>query len=197
MATVTNYGLFHASYDIGSGLAGAVHCHASLAVDTVHRTVTGICRITQAVHPPLSITSHLHGTFNVMTVMPHNVHIGVTLTGFPQVHLPPGVMHMANVHLFMVLGHDWKSGTGDCSYFHDHAWHKLTNVPVKLVAGGPHVPGVAQPLYGKALQEAAASGDLAQMKLLEAQAEREVGQNPSLQPGLDALRAEITKLAGH
>jgi len=75
----------------------------------VHRTVGGIGRITQPIHPPLSMTSSLHGTFNVMAIMPHNAHLAVSLTGSPDLHLSAGGMHAINAHLFMVLGGDWKS----------------------------------------------------------------------------------------
>jgi hypothetical protein len=192
---VENFGLFHAVYNVGTRALGATHLHASLAVDTVHRTVGGVGRITQPVHPPLSMTTNLHGTFSVMAIMPHNAHIAVTVTGFPHLHLAAGGAHMANAHLFMVLGGDWKSGTADLDYFDGRMWHKCKNVPARLAAGGPSL--AAMPLHASVLQSAMATGDLAQMKLLEAYAEREVGSNPDLHPALEALRTEIAKLPGH
>jgi hypothetical protein len=192
---VENFGLFHAVYNVGTRALGAVHLHCSLAVDTVHRTVGGIGRVMQPVHPPLSMSTSLHGTFNVMTIMPHHAHIALTVTGTP--HLQPATngTHTANAHLFMVLGGDWKSGTADLEYCDGRMWHKVRNVPVKLAAGGPALAAV--PLHASVLQSAMATGDLAQMKLLEAHAEREVGANAGLHPALEALRAEISKLPGH
>ena len=48
-------------------------------------------------------------------------------------------------------------------------------------------------LYGVALQQAAASGDLAQMKALAAQAEATLSQSADIQSALKALKAEIAK----
>ena len=52
------------------------------------------------------------------------------------------------------------------------------------------------PLYGVALQEARASGDVEAMETVAQRAEREGGNDPEIQKGLAELRAEIAKQRG-
>ena len=61
----TNHGLLHTACDIGSGLLGTVDFYCACLFDTVHRTVT-TGRITQPVSPPLSVITHLHGSWVAM-----------------------------------------------------------------------------------------------------------------------------------
>ena len=52
------------------------------------------------------------------------------------------------------------------------------------------------PLYGVAIQEAKASGDVEAMETVAQRAEREGGNDPEIQKGLAELRAEIAKQRG-
>lgn len=52
------------------------------------------------------------------------------------------------------------------------------------------------PLYGVALQEARASGDVEAMETVAQRAEREGAADPEIQKALADLRAEITRLRG-
>lgn len=52
------------------------------------------------------------------------------------------------------------------------------------------------PLYGVPIQEAAASGDLKQMKAVARQAERHLKEHGNVSAALEALKLEIAKLEG-
>jgi len=135
-------GLFIACYDIGGNMPGAPLLNVHLSVNTPAETVTGLGHITQSIHPPLEITTHLDGSYTYMTVMPRNVHILVTATGYPPIHwscpLPycgPGPVILPNVDLRMVLKEDWKSGTANYKYVDDNGnWQNIEGAPVKAVS---------------------------------------------------------------
>jgi len=95
--------------------------------------IYGVGGITQAVNPPLNVTTYVHGTFTHMTVMPDQTHILVVATGFP---LPPGHIGPAiepNFHLRMILNKDWKSGVANYQYRDGEGWKKINNAPVKMI----------------------------------------------------------------
>lgn len=132
-------GLFFVQYEIGKTMPGAPQFAVYLTVNQETETVIGAGKITQVVSPPMvEIPTTLQGDFTYMTVMPKNVHILVTATGFPPVIMPihggVGPVLQANVHLRMVLESDWKSGTATYSYFYKDTWHKVEGVPVKLAS---------------------------------------------------------------
>ena len=131
-------GLFPVCYKIGGQMPGAPLFKVSLLVYTPGKTVSGYGVITQAVNPPLRIVTKLHGDFTYMTVMPRNVHILVTATGYPDVRWPihggVGPVILPNVDLRMVLTEDWKSGTANYKYVDaDGVWHEINDAPVTIV----------------------------------------------------------------
>jgi hypothetical protein len=138
-AAAEKTGLFIVTYNIGTGLEGALNFHLGLAINTVDKAVNGAGRITQAVNPPLDVRTHLRGTFTYMTVMPKQTHILVVATGTPAIDWPPsagiGPVLPTNVELRMVLNADWKSGTAYYRYQgSDGVWHEVSDVPVKLAS---------------------------------------------------------------
>lgn len=130
-------GLFPVSYEIGGDKPGAPRFVAHLLVYTPAKTVNGSGLITQAINPPLEEATVLHGDFTYMTVMPKNVHILVTATGYPSVRWPAhggiGPVLQPNVQLRMVLDSDWRSGVANYSFFANGTWHEIENAPVKAI----------------------------------------------------------------
>lgn len=129
-------GLFLVDYQIGAPVPGGVSFRAGLTVNAPQETVQGTGQITQAINPPLNITSQLNGNFTYMTVMPNNSKILVTATGYPSVHMPPhsgiGPVIPADIQLQMVLESDWRSGTANYKYRTDinSPWISVNNAPV-------------------------------------------------------------------
>lgn len=135
----SDVGLFIASYEIGTGLPGAPSFAVHLTVSTPAEHVTGQGRITQAVSPPVDVSTALDGDFTYMTVMPDTSSILVTLTGHPIVNWPPGggigPVILPNVQLRMVLTDDWSSGTANYKYLADDGtWRTVSNVPVRITS---------------------------------------------------------------
>jgi predicted secreted protein len=132
-------GLFIACYEIGGDKLGAPLFKVNLTVHTPTETINGLGQITQAIHPPLDVATKLDGNYTYMTVMPHNVHILVTATGYPIIQSSPqgGISPVIspNVNLRMVLSEDWKLGTANYKYIDNNGnWHTVENAPVKFVA---------------------------------------------------------------
>jgi hypothetical protein len=121
-------GLFLARFEIGGDLPGAPLLAVTMTVSTPQQTLTGMSRVTQAVNPPVDVTSKLDGDYTYMTVMPNNTHILVVANGYPA--LP---VLQPNLQLRMVLDKDWQSGTANYRYEVDGVWHEVTDAPVKQV----------------------------------------------------------------
>lgn len=188
-------GLFLAKYDIGTGLAGAPTLHLAMTVNTVDRAVNGAGRVTQATNPPLDQRSQVHGSYTYMTVMPDKTSILVVATGYPAIQWPAhggvGPVLMPNLQLRMVLDSTWQSGTANFSYLNAAGqWVEIENAKVSAStsSGGPVVA-----LYAPALHQAVASGDVARMKQLAAQAEAQLGNADEIRSALSAVKAEIAK----
>jgi hypothetical protein len=79
----------------------------------------------------------------------------------------------------------------------DYGGQAVNDVPVKstLQPGQPGNGGV-HPLYMAPMHEAAASGDLARMKAIAAQAEAHIAKTPEIQAALPGLKAAIAKAGG-
>ncbi len=130
-------GLFIATYEIGGNMPGAPLCKLHLTVNTPSESVHGVGKITQAINPPLDISTKVDGTFSYMCTM-SNCTILVVATGYPIVKWPSsagvGPVIPPNFDLRMVLEDDWKSGTANYKYMDaDGNWHSIENAPVKLV----------------------------------------------------------------
>lgn len=190
--TTSGTGLFLAEYEISTGLAGAPVLHLALTVNTVDRAVSGAARVTQAINPPLDVRSQVHGSFTYMTVMPNQTSILVVATGTPSITWPHGggvgPVLLPNLHLRMVLDKSWEHGVANFSYIAPSGqWVEIENAKV---AQGARQPPVVM-LYAAALQEATASGDLARMKQIAAQAEAQLANNAEIASALAAIKAEI------
>jgi hypothetical protein len=177
---------FLVQYDITTGLPGAPTLHLELVVNTVRKSVTGTGSITQAINPPPDFESVVVGDFTYMTVMPRNTHILLTLTGHEHVS-PITPIVIPNLHVRAVLDESWSNGTATFRYLMDGRWHEVEHAKVTKA---PHFV----PLYAAPLTDAVASGDLARMKSLAAQAEQQLAQAPAIQTALTALKAEIAKI---
>ncbi|WP_437949534.1 DUF1842 domain-containing protein [Sorangium sp. So ce296] len=191
--TPSRTGLFLVNYDIGTLAIGSPNLTLSLTVNTVHKLVNGFGQITQAVSPPLDLHTRVDGSFTYMTVMPDVTHILVVATGYPPVQWPPGggigPVLQPNFELRMVLDKGWQGGTASYSFV--EASGRRVEIEKAVVTSAGQRGGPIHTLYGPAMQEAAASGDLARMKQLAAQAEQHLSQSAEIQSALAALKAEI------
>jgi hypothetical protein len=112
--------LFRACYRLEhKGIAGAPVLSLQLLVDSQSKHVSGFCRITQAMNPPLELTTQLNGEFREISIQ--NLHlIIVTASGHSPVHMPPvggvGPVIPPDLQLLMALNDDWKSGTAEYEY---------------------------------------------------------------------------------
>ena len=131
--------LFIVCYEIGRDKLGAPLFRASFTVDTPSETLNGLGHITQAINPPLNISTKLDGSYTYMTVMPKLVHILVTASGYPLIDWPShggiGPVILPNVELRMVLNQDWKSGTANYRYRDGEGnWRSIKDAPVQFIA---------------------------------------------------------------
>lgn len=133
----TKAGLFVATYEISTGLAGAPTLHAQLSVYTPEKQVSGIGHITQALPTPPDFATKLDGSFTYLTVMPDDTHILVTLTGYPVVAWPPGggigPVLLPNCEVRMLLDASWRTGPASFWYVDETGKHEIENATARLV----------------------------------------------------------------
>ncbi len=129
-----NVGLFHACYRISNHLQGGVELNINVLVDTVNKRVSGIARISQAINPPLNITSELQGDYNYMCTM-ESCRILVVAEGAdpfqPLIHGVPQIHK--NLTLRIVLDEDWQKGVANYNYCINGAWHEISQARVEIV----------------------------------------------------------------
>ncbi|MBV9786984.1 MAG: DUF1842 domain-containing protein [Chloroflexi bacterium] len=136
MADEIRTGLFPVSYEIGTGAPGAPLFTVHFFVNTPHKTVTGMGRITQTTNPPLDLSTKLEGRYDTVLIEgePYQV---VAATGYPVIVgsplAVPGPAFEPNVYLHMKLSGDWQSGTATYIYIDEGNPHAITDVPAKLV----------------------------------------------------------------
>jgi len=137
-----NLGLFLASYDIGTGLDGAIGFQLTMSVFTPEKTVNGSGAITQAINPPVNVNTKFNGTFDYLSVM-GGESIFVKATGYPVINWPAhggiGPVIMPNLELTLVLDADWQTGTANYKYRTGvfdglDDWIEVSNVPVKAIS---------------------------------------------------------------
>ncbi|MEM7536853.1 MAG: DUF1842 domain-containing protein [Chloroflexota bacterium] len=129
-----------ASYLIGEEKPGAVQFQVNLVLDPEHQTVSGTGRVTQAVNPPLSVSTRLHGQYKVLNLSlraPIQM-ILVDAIGYPILQWPPfagvGPAFPPNARLSMTL-ENWTTGTASFSYVDDNGdSHEVSDAPVKLLS---------------------------------------------------------------
>ncbi|AMS13074.1 MULTISPECIES: DUF1842 domain-containing protein [Pseudomonas] len=208
-STSSNLGLFPLSYRIGTSIPGAPSLTLDLLVYTPEQSVRGTSLVTQAVNPPLELSSDVWGQYTYLTVMPPSTSkILVTAQGNQG---GPGSNSIITFKIQLVVDHDWKNGIANYQYYNGQRWVSVENVPAHLVESVPSYafsalpiplePGPVllpyppiTPLYAAPIHGAIASGDLAQMKSLASLAQQQLEQLPQLRSALDAAKDEIGRL---
>ncbi|WP_338523795.1 DUF1842 domain-containing protein [Pseudomonas batumici] len=187
-------GLFHTRLSAHNSLLGSPVLTLDLLVDTVHKTVSGIASVFASTYPPVNFRARVWGNYSEakLTASVEN-HIVLTLSGSPS---GPLSQIAETFHLKGILGADWTSGFVDYSYVENGQEHYVRHAavspaPVSQPEPGTHHP---MPLYAVALQQAQASGDLAQLKSVVRQGEQQLAQHGVLQSALEQLNAEIARL---
>jgi hypothetical protein len=174
------------------GVPGAPILHLHLLVHAATGKVSGQASITQAIAPPGGniIIHNLTGQVRKLGFGHGPITQVVALEGvYTQLGPPPTeyVIQLKFTAHFATDSH-W-NGRGGFEY----GPHHIEGVPIKNSAS---TSGPIHTLYGVVIHEAVASGDLARMKDVAAQAERHIAATPEIQAALTALKAEITKAGG-
>lgn len=190
---VTNLELYPVQATMGNvGLAGAPILHLHLLVNAATGKVTGQASITQAIPPPNgNITiSNVTGQVRKLGFGHGPVTQIVALEGtYVQFGPPPSeIAIVLPFRAHFATDSDW-NGRGGFEY----GWHDVEGVPIKNAAPST---GPIHTLYGVVIHDAVASGDLARMKAVAAQAERHIAATPEVQSALAALKAELAKAGG-
>lgn len=135
-------GLFPVKYSISTTRIGSPLLTLSLAVFTPQQTITGPGHITQTTNPPLDLNSNLTGSYHYL-VFGADVQIVASLTGYPDIQLPPGIgigpVLLSNLEVNLVLAKDWKSGTASYRYRDAQGkWHFIEDAIVTF-QGSPSI----------------------------------------------------------
>ncbi|ROM94449.1 DUF1842 domain-containing protein [Pseudomonas brassicacearum] len=188
-------GLFHTRLNVSSSLLGAPVLTLELLVDTVNKKVSGIASIFQSTYPPVNFRAQVWGEYSEakLTADAEN-HIILTLDGSPS---GPNSQIAQTFDLRGILGADWASGFADYKYYDQDHWTPVRHAAVSQApAHNQRVeqPSHAHPLYAVAVQQAQASGDLAQLKAVVSQGEQQLASSGALRSALEQLQAEIARL---
>jgi Domain of unknown function (DUF1843)/Domain of unknown function (DUF1842) len=181
--------LYHVEGTAGNvGMPGAPILHFNLVVEGSSGKISGQASITQALPPPNGNIriSNVTGQIRQVTLPPLNQL--VSLEGTYGQAGPPGTNYIIEEHFsaHFAVDSQW-NGRGGFEY----GGHIVDNVPVRNDTAPPIVT-----LYGVVIHEAQASGDLARMNAVAAQAEAHIAATPAVQSALTALKAEIAKAGG-
>ncbi|MGE8097117.1 DUF1842 domain-containing protein [Pseudomonas fluorescens] len=187
-------GLFHTRLNVSSSLIGAPVLTLDLLVDTVNKKVSGIASIFQSTYPPVNFRAQVWGEYSEakLTADAEN-HIILTLDGSPS---GPNSNIAQTFDLRGILGADWASGFADYKYYDQDHWTTVRHAAVSQAPAQrqefaqPH----KLPLYAVAVQQAQASGDLAQLKAVVSQGEQQLASSGALRSALEQLQAEIARL---
>ncbi|WP_213939314.1 DUF1842 domain-containing protein [Pseudomonas sp. dw_612] len=187
-------GLFHTRLNVSNHLLGAPVLTLDLLVDTVKKKVSGVANLVQTTHPPVHFHARVWGAYSEVKLIPTaESHIILTLDGSPS---GPLSQIAQTFHLKGILGADWISGFVDYRYYEQGIWHEIKHAavsPAPIVITPEH-PHHAQPLYAVAVQQAQASGDLAQLKSVVSKGEQQLAHSGALRGALEQLNAEIARL---
>jgi hypothetical protein len=187
-------GLFHTRLNVNNHLLGAPVLTLDLLVDTVNKKVSGVASIYQSTYPPLNFRARVWGSYSEAKLIPEaESHILLSLDGSPS---GPYSQIAQTFDLRGILGADWASGFADYKYFDQDHWTTVRHAAVTQapVIVRPEHPHHAVPLYAVAVQQAQASGDLAQLKAVVSQGEQQLAHSGALRNALDQLNAEIARL---
>ncbi|MBT9372535.1 DUF1842 domain-containing protein [Rhizobium sp. CSW-27] len=123
------------------GALGAPVNTLSLTVYTPKSIVTGHSEVTQAVNPPLNVSSHVTGTLIYETVMGPGSKVRIDLTGWPEINWPAGAgvgpVIPENYSAIIVLEPDFSSGEIIYQYRTGLTgeWHQVRQKIVRNEAG--------------------------------------------------------------
>ncbi|WP_347905370.1 DUF1842 domain-containing protein [Pseudomonas purpurea] len=187
-------GLFHTRLSVTNSLLGAPVLTLDLLVDTVNKKVSGVASIFQSTYPPLNFRARVWGEYSEAKLIPEaENHIILTLDGSPS---GPYSQIAQTFDLRGILGADWASGFASYKYYDQDHWTTVKHAAVSqapaLHPEHPHHPHL--PLYAVAVQQAQASGDLAQLKAVVSQGEQQLAHSGALRNALEQLHAEIARL---
>jgi len=187
-------GLFHTRLITQTPLLGAPVLTLDLLVDTARKTVTGIASVFASTYPTVNFRAQVWGNYSEakLTASVEN-HIVLTLEGGPS--RPPSQI-AETFHLKGILGADWASGFVDYNYVEHGQQHYVRHAAVSQAPAEQHDPvrHPVLPLYAVAVQQAQASGDLAQLKSVVHQGDQQLAHHGVLQSALEQLNAEIARL---
>jgi hypothetical protein len=185
----TSFNLYRVTGTAGNvGTPGAPILHFELLVNSSTGSVSGQAQITQAVNPPLDIDiTNVTGTVRKL-IFGGKITLSVVLEGTYELRGPPPTQYIILEHFTAQFAVDeqW-NGRGGFAY----GGHDVNDVPVAGTKSSAIVP-----MYGVAIHDAAASGDLARMKAVATQAQQYIAQTPEIQKALTELQAEIKKAGG-
>ncbi|RON57704.1 DUF1842 domain-containing protein [Pseudomonas frederiksbergensis] len=187
-------GLFHTRLNVSNHLLGAPVLTLDLLVDTVKKKVSGVASIYQSTWPPLNFRARVWGEYSEAKLVPTaESHIILSLDGNPS---GPTSQIAETFHLKGILGAEWDSGFASYRYQEQGIWHPVKHAAVSQapVIVIPEQPHHAQPLYAVAVQQAQASGDLAQLKSVVSKGEQQLAHSGALRSALEQLNAEIARL---
>ncbi len=163
--------------------------NCSLLVHAATGKISGQAQINQFVAPPGGhiVIHNLSGQVRRLGFGHGPVTQVFSLEGTFNQPGPPPTHHIVLQHFRAHFATDsqW-NGRGGFEY----GAHDVEGVPIRNSAAGS---GPIHTLYGVVIHEAIASGDLARMKEIAAQAERHINATPDIQAALTALKAEIAK----
>ncbi|NBF06096.1 DUF1842 domain-containing protein [Pseudomonas sp. Fl5BN2] len=195
-------GLFHTRIIVANPVIGAPVLTLDLLVDTPKKRVSGVARITQSTSPPVHFHADVWGDYSQVKLDPSSEgHIILNLAGNP---VGPTSHIVETFHLQGILGLDWASGFASYRYQYLGHWHVVQHAAVSQAPvdqqSAERAPQANQPnlhphpLYAVALQEAQSSGDLARLKALVAQGEKQLANSENLSQAVQQLQAEISRL---
>ncbi|MGE8414923.1 MAG: DUF1842 domain-containing protein [Pseudomonas sp.] len=200
-------GLFHTRLIVANPVIGAPVLTLDLLVNTPQKTVTGLARVTQSTSPPVNFLADVWGNYSQIQLdQSSEGHLILNLAGNPS---GPGSQAAETFHLQGILGLDWASGFASYRYDYQGHWHVVQHAAVSpaQVEQAAHAEPLARaanpadqahlhphPLYAVALQQAQASGDLARLKALVAQAEQQLANSDNLSKAVQQLQTEINRL---
>ncbi|KPA90212.1 MULTISPECIES: DUF1842 domain-containing protein [Pseudomonas] len=186
-------GLFHTRLNISQPLIGAPVLTLDLLVDTVRRKVSGIANLFQSTYPPIHFEAQVWGSYSEAKLSPSvESHIILTLAGSPS---GPLSQIAQTFHLSGILEANWASGFVDYRYYEQGRWQQVRHAAVSQALEAPEQHNRHPiPLYAAAIQQATTSGNLAQLKAVQSQAEQQLAQSGALRTALEQLNAEISRL---
>ncbi|QIH08985.1 MULTISPECIES: DUF1842 domain-containing protein [unclassified Pseudomonas] len=199
-------GLFHTRLIITNPVIGAPILTLDLLVNTVRKTVSGLAQVTQSTSPPVHFSADVWGDYSQIKLdRSSEGHLVLNLAGNPS---GPGSQIAETFHLQGILNLDWASGFASYRYNYQGHWHVVQHAAVSPapVEQAAHVEPQGRasqadpvhlhphPLYAVTLQQAQASGDLARLKALVAQAEQQLANSDNLSKAAQQLQVEIHRL---